>query len=64
MRGALQARFVVQSSTDENQWESFRCRTCQKLLFKLTRHMLEGLSRDQQLEIKCACKTLNYLMGV
>ena len=51
------------TTTASNEWQAFRCRTCQRLLFKATAAMLNGLRREQQLEIKCACKTMNYLMG-
>jgi hypothetical protein len=44
-------------------WDVFRCRRCHKLLFKATHALLTGLHRTQQIEIKCACKTMNYLMG-
>jgi phage FluMu protein Com len=48
---------------DRTEWDAFRCRRCQKLLFKATVALLTELTRDQRLEIKCACKTMNYLMG-
>lgn len=48
------------SSWVEKVWESFRCRTCNKLLFKVTP---EALKPGEALEIKCGCKTMNYLMG-
>jgi phage FluMu protein Com len=51
------------TTTAPDEWRGFRCRDCQRLLFKATTALLHGLSRHQQLEIKCACKTLNYLMG-
>lgn len=40
--------------------EGFRCRTCRRLLLKVTP---DPLKRGAALEVKCACKTLNYLMG-
>ena len=40
--------------------EGFRCRHCQRLLLKITP---EALKLGAALEIKCACKTMNYLMG-
>ena len=43
--------------------ESFRCRHCRRLLFRATRQLIEGLTREQELQIKCACKTINCLMG-
>lgn len=51
------------TTTASNEWQAFRCRTCQRLLFKATQALLTGLAREQVLEIKCACKTMNYLMG-
>lgn len=43
--------------------ESFRCRQCQRLLFKVTTQDL--MKPGEVLEIKCSsCKTKNYLMGV
>lgn len=52
------------SSADQAWWdralESFRCRTCQALLLKITP---QALKPGTALEIKCKCKTLNYLMG-
>lgn len=43
----------------ERDWESFRCRNCQRLLFKIS----GGLRPGAALEIKCGCKAMNYLMG-
>jgi phage FluMu protein Com len=59
---------VTEPATDlmamqPNEWDVFRCRRCHKLLFKATHALLTGLHRSQQIEIKCACKTMNYLMG-
>ena len=45
----------------DRQMEPFRCRQCQKLLLKVTNQ--RALKPGEALEIKCACKTLNYLMG-
>lgn len=49
---------------DAGEWDAFRCRSCQKLLFKATKELIHGMHRRQQLEIKCqGCKTMNYLAG-
>ena len=52
-----------QTTTAPDEFRAFRCRECQRLLFKGTKALLTELRRDQVLEIKCACKTMNYLMG-
>jgi hypothetical protein len=44
----------------ERQWDEFRCRTCRRLLLKITP---DALKPSSALEVKCACKTMNYLMG-
>lgn len=62
-RGAGAAAPLASSTTPwwELPWESFRCRTCQRLLLKLT---AAALAPAAALEVKCRdCKTLNYLMG-
>jgi len=92
--GETAKKYPVPGSTNlvEKQWESFRCRTCQRLLFKIGHDGQAGLvaealnllarltsdervttadrdllvaamKRQRPLEIKCACKTMNYLMG-
>lgn len=50
----------TQPSWIEQPLESFRCRNCQKLLFKVTP---DALKPGAALEIRCECKTKNYLMG-
>lgn len=49
-----------QPSWIEQPLESFRCRNCQKLLFKVT---ADALKPGTALQIRCECKTNNYLMG-
>jgi phage FluMu protein Com len=44
----------------DRTFEPFRCRTCQKLLLKITPVALKA---GAALEIKCGCKTMNYMMG-
>ena len=44
----------------DRPWEGFRCRACQRLLLKITP---QALKVGTALEVKCACKTMNYLMG-
>jgi phage FluMu protein Com len=56
---------VAETSTKAETWmdrtfEPFRCRTCQKLLLKITPVALKA---GAALEIKCGCKTMNYMMG-
>ncbi len=53
---------VTAAAQDKAWWqlEGFRCRTCQRLLLKITP---QALKPGTALEIKCGCKTMNYLMG-
>lgn len=46
----------------DQRGESFRCRKCQKKL-AMTSPQQALLKPGSWIEIKCACKTLNYLMG-
>ena len=60
-RGAGAAAPLASVPWWELPWESFRCRKCQRLLFKLT---VDALRPGACFECKCRdCKTLNYLMG-
>lgn len=55
-----QATTAPESGWVDRAFEAFRCRTCQRLLLKITP---QALKVGGALEIKCACKTMNYLMG-
>lgn len=61
---ADESQAMTSTGADGQAWmdrlEGFRCRSCRRLLLKVTPNPLK---RDAALEVKCACKTLNYLMG-